>query len=101
MSKFDLKNNFVNNKKSNACRFLNSYALKLYEGRSLKTSFKRLNIVQFGPQSLFNSYPFHYYNWCHRKTACKYPYVVEGHQYQGMFRRNTHLGHIRYYDFPI
>ena len=33
-SKFDVKDNFVNNEKnSNACRYLNSYALKRYEGR--------------------------------------------------------------------
>ena len=36
-SKFDLKDNLVNNKnKSNACRFLNFYPLKGYEVRRLK-----------------------------------------------------------------
>ena len=45
-SKFDLKDNFVNNyKNSNAHRFLNSY-LKWYEARGLKKSFRGSNFVQ-------------------------------------------------------
>ena len=44
---FDLKNNFVNNKKiSNTCRFLISYALKFYETRGVKKSFRGSNFVQ-------------------------------------------------------
>jgi len=50
-SKFDLQNNVVNNfKKSNSCRFLNSYALKWYEARRFKKIFKGTNFVhKFGP----------------------------------------------------
>ena len=46
-TKFDLKDNFVNNlKNSNAWRFLNSYALKAYEVRLLKQLFRGSNLVQ-------------------------------------------------------
>ena len=50
-SQFDLKVNFVHNlKNSNACRFLNSYPLKLYEARHLKQLYIRSNFVEkFGP----------------------------------------------------
>ena len=42
-----LSNNW---KKSNACRFLNSYVLKWYESRRMKKSFRGSNFVQkFGP----------------------------------------------------
>ena len=37
---------FNNSKKSNACRFLNSYALKWYEVRCLKKLFRGSNFVQ-------------------------------------------------------
>ena len=41
---------FNNWKKSNACRFLNSYALKWYDPRRLKKLFRGSNFVQkFGP----------------------------------------------------
>ena len=41
---------FNNWKKSNACRFLNSHALKWYEARRLEKIFRESNFVQmFGP----------------------------------------------------
>ena len=53
-SKFDLKANFVNNyKNSNACRFLNPYALKWYEARRLKKSFWESNVLKNGFSIVF------------------------------------------------